>query len=205
MLLRTLALFILLALSALPAFGAPTPRPFCGEGLLIIRPFTPERDHDIRALAIYAEPGVERVTELDSGKLPSLAQVIEGRSGEATLAVMGKKGNWLRVAYDEAGHEGWLEMPRYWEYSPWRVFLKGRRARLLPGLKKEFYLLRREPSSTSPQLDTLSRQKNLRIIEIRDEWALVLVDLTTPGWLRWKDNDGRFTISVDNPFESQKD
>jgi hypothetical protein len=130
---------------------------------------------------------------------------MEGRSGESALAVMGKKGDWLRVAYDEAGHEGWLAMPRYWEYSPWRVFLKGRSARLLPGLKKEFYLLRREPASTSPQLDTLSRQKNLRIIEIRDEWALVLVDLTTHGWLRWKDNDGRFTISIDNPFEPQKD
>ena len=47
--------------------------------------------------------------------------------------------------------------------------------------------------------------KNLRIIEIRDEWALVLVDLTTHGWLRWKDNDGRFAISIDNPFEPQKD
>ena len=77
-------------------------------------------------------------------------------------------------------------------------------ARLLPGLKKDLYLLRRDPHPASPQLETLSRQKSLRIIDVRDDWALVLVDVTTPGWLRWRDGDGRFTISIDDKFDPQK-
>lgn len=203
MLFRTLIISLLLTLSALPAFGVAKSRPLSGTGLLVIRPFPPQRD-DVSTLAIYREPGVERIAELDGKDLPPLAPVIQGRNAEYPVAVIGKKGNWLRVAYDDAGREGWLEMPRYWEYSPWGSFLKGRAARLLPGLKKDLYLLRREPSPTSQKIDTLSRQKNLRIIEIKEDWALVLVDLTSYGWMRWRDNDGRFAISIDDKFDPQK-
>jgi hypothetical protein len=118
--------------------------------------------------------------------------------------VTGKKGNWLHIIYDDAGREGWLESSRGWEYATWNAYLKGRAARILPGLKKDLYLLRRDPSPKAPELETLSRQKNLRILDVREDWALVLVDLTAYGWLRWRDGDGRFTISLDDRFDPQK-
>ncbi len=203
MLFRTLIISLLLALSALPALGVVKSRPFSGNGLLVIRPFPPQRG-DLPPLAVYREPGVERITDLDCRELPPLAPVITAHTAEYPVAVTGKRGDWLRIAYDDAGREGWLKMPRYWEYAPWGSFLKGRGARLLPGLKKDFYLLRREPSPASQQLETLSRQKNLRIIEIKEDWALVLVDLSAYGWLRWRDGDGRFLISIDGRFDPQK-
>ncbi|ACM19294.1 hypothetical protein Geob_0932 [Geotalea daltonii FRC-32] len=205
MILRIILITICLGLSVQTALAAiAPPRPFSGEGLLVIRPFPSRSSEPCCTLPIYGEPGVERITDLESSDLPSLTPVIQGRTGEYAAAVTGKKGNWLHIVYDEAGREGWLKNSRAWEYVTWNHFLKGRAAKLLPGLKKEFYLLRHDPSATAPQLEVLSRQKNLRIIDVREDWALVLVDLTAYGWLRWRDSDGRFTISIDEKFDPQK-
>lgn len=204
MLLRILLICLYITPIAQPALAAPKPRPFSDEGLLIIRPTPPQANEASCNLEIYREPGVERITDLECSDLPSLDPVIMSRPGEYPVAVTGKKLDWLQIAYDDAGREGWLEISRSWDYWNWSSFLKGRSARLLPGLKKDLYLLRSEPSSGSPQLDTLSRQKSLRIVEIQDDWALVLVDFTSYGWLRWRDNDGRFAISIDDNFDPQK-
>lgn len=196
---------VCLALSAQGTLAAPAkPRPHSGDGILIIRPLPSMGDEPCCSLPLYREPGVERVAEVKGNELPSLAPALQGRIGEFTAAVTGKKGDWLHIIYDDAGREGWLENSRSWEYAAWNTFLKGRAAKVLPGLRKELYLLRRDPSPAAPQIETLSRQKNLRIIEIRDDWALVLVDLAAYGWLRWRDNDGRFTISLDEKFDPQK-
>lgn len=202
--LRTLLIALGLMLLALPALAAPKSRPFAGEGLLVIRPLPLNTTETCCTLPIYLDPGVERVASLEMPEVPSLAPVIKGRAGEFPLVVTAKKGDWLQVIYDDAGREGWLESSRSWDYSTWNTFLKGRAVTLLPGLRKEFYLLRRDPAPSSPQLDTLSRQRSLRIIDIKDDWALVLVDLSAYGWLRWRDGDGRFVIAVDDKFDPQK-
>lgn len=202
---RFLTIVILLTVSIASAQAVvPKSRPYGGDGLLIIRPFLPQGDTACCTLPIYREPGVQRIAEMESTDLPSLTPVIQGRPGEQAAVVTGKKGNWLNIIYDDAGREGWVEGARAWDYATWSSFLKGRGAKLLGGLKKDLYQLRRDPSPASPQLDTLSRQKNLRIIDVKDDWALVLVDLTAYGWLRWRDNDGRITLSIDERFDPQK-
>ena len=204
MIFRSIAITLLLSFLYMPAFGQSKTRPFSGSGLLLIQPLSTGQEQDVQSLAIYREPGVERIADIDPGKLPQLAPVMEGHSGAYPVAVIGKKGDWLKISYDDAGREGWLEMSRFWNYSPWASCLKGHVARILPGLKKEYYILYRDPSVNAPQLNTISRQKSLRIIEIREDWALVLVDSTAYGWLRWRDNDGRFAISIDDRFDPQK-
>ena len=53
---------------------------------------------------------------------------------------MGKKGSWLKIAYDDAGREGWLEHgARAGSTSPGRSSCPAALVRLLPGLKKGFY------------------------------------------------------------------
>ncbi|KAF0220484.1 MAG: hypothetical protein FD174_1138 [Geobacteraceae bacterium] len=202
--LRTLIASLLILLFAIPAHGAPKPRPYSGIGLLIIHSFTAQRTADMAGIPIYQAPGVGRFAEIEASELPQLSPVLKSADGKYSVIVLGKQGTWLRIVYDDAGRAGWIHKERYWEFVRWESFLKGREIQLLPGLKKGLYALHKEPSETSPILGTLTRQKNLRVIETEDDWCLVIVDLTVAGWLRWRDEDGRFLIAVDEKFDPQK-
>lgn len=202
--LRTLLILILTLLAALPAHGAPKPRPYSGIGILIIRPFTAQRAADTATIPLYRDPGVGRFAEMEGGDFPQLAPVLKGVEGKYAVVVTGKRDGWLRVAYDDAGREGWIQRERYWEYGEWEHFLKGRRIQLLPGLKKGLYSLHREPADASPSTGSLTPRKSLRVIEVNGDWCLVIVDLAASGWLRWRDEDGRFVIGVDEKFDPQK-
>ena len=195
---RTLFIALFLTSIFLPAADAQQFRPFCGSGVVIIRPFNPESTVVPASIPFYLDPGVARIVERPAAGIPSLSAILKMPSGEYPLAVMGKKGNWLRIAYDDAGREGWVEKARWWDYITWEAFLKGRVARLLPGLKNEAYALRAGASPTAPQTGALSGKEELRIIEVKDDWALVITGSGLRGWLAWQDGDGRFLISMDN-------
>ena len=113
------------------------------------------------------------------------------------LAVTRKNGSWVKVIFDDSGREGWLAMDRGWKFQSWTKYLKGGEVKLLNGLRKEFYQLKTAPSSSSLPTMPVSRDKKLRVVEIDDNWMLVLVDFANSGWLRWKDDDGRLLISVE--------
>ncbi|WP_239026906.1 SH3 domain-containing protein [Geomonas oryzisoli] len=169
------------ALAALPA-----PRPYSGCGVLILRQgagWQPE------SLPLYREPGVQRVTETTPQALPRLA----GDDTEPLVAASERRGGWVRVALDEAGRQGWLEKARGWEYREWRDFLPGRTVRLLPGLKKEWYQLRLAPGGEASPAPPLSRDRELKVLEVAKEWVRVEAPA---GWLRWRDPDGRLTVSL---------
>jgi len=188
---------LLFALFVLPTHGAPPkPRPYTGSGLLIIRPPASPGFDQPGTLVLYREPEVGRVAEPACGALPLLTQVIEPSVGEYPVAVMGKKGAWFKIAYDEAGREGWLETARGWDYLPWEEFLPGRTARLLPGLRKAYYVLRRDPAADAREMDTLTPESAVRIVRMDGDWAHVTVAPQTAGWLRWRDEGGRFLITV---------
>ncbi len=87
-------------------------------------------------------------------------------------------------------------MARWWEYLPWREFLKGHAARLLPGLKKGEYVLRAGPGETAPRLASLTGKDTFTVIEVEGEWLAARVAPDLRGWLRWRDGDGRLQISV---------
>jgi hypothetical protein len=180
-----------------PTAGAQQIRPFSGSGVVIARPLNPASPVVATPIPFYRDPGVGSVAELPANEIPSLSSILIMPAGEYPLAVMGKKGNWLRIAYDGAGREGWVEMARWWDYITWEDFLKGRIARLLPGLKKGAYVLRAGSSATAPQTGELSGKESLRIIEVADDWVRVISDSGLSGWLTWRDGDGRFQISVD--------
>ena len=176
----------LLALWAAAACAAPLPpRPYSGCGVLQLHPAAAA---GLIPLALYAEPGLQRISELDLPTLPRLA----GERQEPLVAVSATKGSWLRLAYDDAGREGWIEPPRSWEYRPWSEYLAGRGVRVSPGMKKGLYTLKGEPRDAGSETGTLARDQVVRVIRIEGDWAR----LQNPaGWFRWRDGDGRLTVS----------
>lgn len=170
------------ALAALPA-----PRPYSGCGVLILRQgpgWQPEN------LVLYQEPGVRRIAERTPDSLPRLA----GDAAEPLLAASGRRGGWVCIALDDAGRQGWLEKARAWKYADWCDFLRGRTLRLLPGLKKEWYQLRTAPDGEGSQVTSLTRDQEVRVLQVEEDWVRVEAPA---GWLRWRDPDGRLTVSLE--------
>jgi len=182
----SLTVLVLLGLVTAAAQAAPLPpRPYSGCGVLLLQPVVGPGPSPI---VLYAEPGLQRVAELEIPALPRLA----GDKQEALVAVSATKGNWLQLAYDDAGREGWIEPSRNWEYRTWEEFLAKRMVRVFPGMKKGLYALRGEPREGSPDRGVLVRDQQVRVMKIQDDWAL----LQAPsGWFRWRDGDGRLTVS----------
>lgn len=203
---RILIASLLLLLLALPAFGAPVKaRPYAGNALLIIHPPAFREPDKPAALIVYRDPEIGRIAELTCDALPLLSRVIALPIGEYPVAVLGKKGTWLKIAYDDAGREGWLEMARRWEYIPWDEFLPGRTARLLPGLKKGFYAVRQTPDEAAAEIEVLPPEKAFRILEVMAGWVRVETGAASSGWLQWQDNGSRFLISVSERKAQQND
>ncbi len=198
-------IFILVLAHIVPlSANALQNRPFSGCGVVVVRTLDPERRAAIPSLPFYREPGVGRIAELSINDIPGLPTILDAPSGEFPLAVMARKGNWLLIAYDDAGREGWVEMARWWDYTTWEAFLKGRAATLLPGLKKGAYALRAGPGEGAAQTGALSGPERLRILEVVDGWANVIADSGLTGWLAWRDGDGRFLISLGGNIGIQK-
>ena len=195
--LQLLFLLLFLQLFVLPLQGAPPPpRPYTGSGLLLIRPAARLAGESTHPLVFYREPGIGRVAERAPERLPLLLKVIIPAPGEYPVAVMGRKGNWLCLAYDEGGHLGWIAMERRWEYLPWREFLPGRRVQLLPGLKKMYTALRREPSAEAGELAPLTPDDQYRVEQVQGDWLRVSLSASGSGWFRWRDDGGRFLVAL---------
>ena len=178
------ALFLILA-GGVSHAALPTPRPFSGCGVLFL---TQTGSWQPELLPLYREPGVQRVAELAPGMLPRLA----GETGAPLVVVFERRRGWSRVALDDAGRRGWLKDERSWDYRDWREYLPGRRVRLLPGLKKEWYRLKSAPGGGNAAAE-LPRGREVRLVEVAGDWARVEAP---GGWLRWRDGDGRLTVAL---------
>ncbi len=188
------AIFLAVVLSAIPAHGLRNARPFAGIGILVIRPFFTAGTGSNDPIPVYEEPGIRRIAELKATALPGLLTGLGVSPGNYAAAVMDKKGDWVKVAYDDADREGWIRMDNFWEYIPWRDYLKGCHAVLLPKLRKSDYELRAECSNTSVSLADIPPLSDFRIIELVGDWAKVLTGRSVAGCIRWRGNDGRFLI-----------
>lgn len=183
-------------LSCSPALTA-SERPRAGQGVLFLRPAFPEQSEEIQSIVLYETPGVERITVLDVARLPSLTPSVSAPSGGHAIAVTGTRGNWLRVAYDDAGREGWIEGRRFWAYFSWQDFLMGRSVVLLPGLRSALTQLRLAPADDSRSLGQIPSEQRMRVLEIRDEWVRVSSQTSFSGWFRWRDRDGKLLLAVE--------
>jgi len=172
--------------------------------MVILRPPAPQEAAPGGRIILYREPGIGRIAEKSPRQLPLLAQIVGDAAGEYPVAVMGKRGAWLKIAYDDAGREGWIEMERRWHYTSWEDFLQGRAVRLLPELKKGYALLRKEPSSSAGELAAVSPEQTLRIELIQGDWLRTSFAPQTAGWLRWRDENGRFLVSIPADNGQQK-
>lgn len=185
---------LVVVLAAATVSAAPVSRPFTGIGLLFMRqgPLTEP------AVSLYQRPGVARIGTIRWAQLPSLDHVLKGETEAVVAIVTDKRGPWVLITYDDAGRNGWANMERSWRFQPWEEYLKGRPIRLLPGIRREFYLIRREPTS-EPQGESLAGQV-VRVVEVRDDSCLVLSPTGALGWVKWRDPDGRILVSVEAPY-----
>jgi len=191
------AALLLLLTSSLACGAPPKPRPLAGNGILTIASPIANAPDKLPALILYQEPGIGRFAEVEISDLPSLTPILQSTSGKALLAVTRTKDGWAKVIYEESGSEAWLAIDRHWRHEQWANYLRGREIRVLNGLRKEYLQLRATPAPRAQALESLSRQKSLRVIEVQENWALVLVELQSSGWLRWRDDDGRFLVSIE--------
>jgi len=187
-------LFVLL-LVVPAAFAAPSAppkmRPYTGIGMLML----PVAANDLNdPLPLYEEPGLSRLGSLNPDRIPRYDWIFGTASSAAPLIVTGRKGPWLRVAYDDAGREAWLNPARSGAFQSWDFYLKDHVSRLLPGLQKKYYQLYKHPGKAP--LAPLTTRQFLKVLRLENDWAMVLSEQNLLGWLRWRDEDGRLLIGV---------
>jgi hypothetical protein len=197
---RLTALFlVLIVISAISSTGfASTPprmRPYTGIGLFVFAQPGKVPAQDLR-LQLYEEPGLSRVGMLNDSKRSGNEWIFGFPEGLPPLIVSARKGDWLRVTYDDAGREAWINPENKGRFQSWEQLLKRQTGYILPGLSLQHYKLQQQPGGKL--LATLSPKQVFKILTLEDDWGMVLTDQALIGWLRWRDDDGRLLVGT-NP------
>jgi len=192
---RTIGFLILLAFacsgSAHAAAAPPKMRPYIGIGIFILQ--VPDSDPGgAEPLHMYEEPGIFRHGEFDRSGSTANEWIFGVEKGRIPLVVMARKGNWLKVCYDDAGREAWIDPQHRGTFKTWEQFMRGEISRLLPALRKQYYQIYRQPSGDP--LSTLTPKQMFKVIKLENNWAMIMSDQSTIGWLRWRDEDGRLLV-----------
>jgi hypothetical protein len=175
------------------AASPPRMRLYTGIGLVVFSQSDNAPNQDLQ-LQLYEEPGLSRVRMLNSSRLSGNEWIFGLSEGTPPLIVSARKGDWMRVFYDDAGRGAWIEPRSKGRFQTWEQFLKLQDGHMLPGLKPQFYQLLQQPGGIL--LATMTPKQLFRVLKLEDAWGLVLIDQTQIGWLRWCDNDGRLTIGT---------
>lgn len=180
-----------------PSLLAAPMRPYAGIGVLLLATACDENGTAPSALQLYHDPAIYRLGELEIAKIPGHEWIFGKEAQSVPLIVMARKGEWLRVVYDDAGREAWINPSRRGTYHPWDDFLKERSGRLLAGMQKRYYQLFREPGSGP--LVTLPPRQSFAMTMLNGDWVrLAQPDQNLEGWLRWRDADGRLLIGFES-------
>ena len=190
-----IALVILAPVSLSVAAGPMKLRPYTGIGILLLSVAPGVNGEKPLFLNLYEEPAISRLGELNGDTLPPYDWIFGMNSYTLPLIVTARKGNWLRVVYDDVGREAWLMPQRQGAFHTWDSFFKGRLGRFLPGLHKQYYQFFQEPGKGA--LLTPLPKKGFKIVKLKDDWALVMPDQNSLVWLRWRDEDGRLLIGLE--------
>jgi SH3-like domain-containing protein len=168
----------------------PKVRPYTGIGVMLVSIDDAQSD----PLYLYDEPSLSRRDRLNLNAIPPYEWIFGSGSTTLPIIVSARKGNWVRVVYDDAGREAWLNPARKIAYHSWNSFFKLHVSRLLPGLQNKFYQLYQLPEKNI--LATLAPTQSFKVLRIDNDWAQVMLDQYTIGWLRWRDEDGRLLIGI---------
>jgi hypothetical protein len=166
-------------------------RPYAGIGILFMPVNSTTSGEPI---PLYDEPALSRLGELNGATIPSFDVVFGTSSSLQPLVVMARKGEWLRVSYDDAGREAWLKPPRHAVFQSWDAFLKRNISQMLPGLQKKYYQAFQQPGAS--QAATLTTRQLFKVLRLEEDWAMVLIEQNLLGWVRWRDEDGKILIGV---------
>jgi hypothetical protein len=150
------------------------------------------------SLSLYDEPALSRRGSLNLGAVPPFEWIFGSGSTLLPMVVVARKGTWLRVAYDDAGRESWLNSSRKNVYMPWDSFFKMHVCRMLPGLQKKYYQLYQFPGKNG--LTVVLTGQSFKALRLDNDWAQILLDQTTLGWIRWRDDDGRLLMGISTPL-----
>jgi hypothetical protein len=198
--LKIAAIAIILLLSVASTTGAQQVvrrmRPYGGIGVLLLNTDHERDNSPHEPLYLYEEPALLRIGTLDIAQVPPYEWIFCRNVSRVPLIVTARKGYWLQVAYDDAGRLGWLDPGQQGVFQSWGALLKGKACRLLPGLRKQYYQIFRQPGKALLVAAALPKL-SYKVVKLDGDWALVMADQSTLGWLRWRDEDGQLLISVD--------
>ena len=197
---RTIVFFLItvvlgVAASAVRAATPPRMRPYTGIGVVVF-PQSGSRQSQDLPLQLYEEPGLLRVDVLNNSRLTGNEWIFGMAEGVSPLVVSARKDGWLRVFYDDAGRQAWIDPLYNGDFQRWDEYLRLQTVRMLPGLQPHYYRLQQQPNGK--QLATLAPKQVFKVLAIEDSWGMVLVDQALIGWLRWRDEDGRLLVGI-NP------
>lgn len=190
-----LALLLTAMLSVAFAANPPRMRPYAGIGVVIFSNIGRVQSTELQ-LPMYEEPGLSRVGILNNSRISGNEWVFGLYSATSPLIVSTRKGDWLRVFYDDAGREAWIEPQNKGQFQSWEHFLKMRPGHVLAGLPVQFYQLLQKPGGKL--LATMTPKLAFKIVKVEQGWGMVLTEQSQLGWLRWRDNDGRLTVGFGN-------
>jgi hypothetical protein len=171
-------------------------RPYSGIGVLSLPAVSENR---FEAFPLYEFPGLSRLDVLNSNRLPRNDRIFNPTPHVVYLIVAARKDSWLRVEYDDAGREAWLNPGRAAVFQSWELFLKDNVCRMLPGLQKKYYQLYQFPGRSV--LAPVTASQFLKVLRLEDDWVIVLSEQNQLGWVRWRDEDGRLLIGVSSSPE----
>lgn len=189
----TLCLIFSLLASPAPAAAPVKARVPSGIGIVLIKNGSAEKPYP---LVIFKEPSLGRIIEIDAGRFPSLSQSINSQKGSTPAIVTSKKSGWYRVIYDDSEREGWIEGRSSQQFYRWEALLRNRPVSLIGGLRKEFYLLRRNPDISAVSITPLDKGSRVTALNVDGDWIKVITDSQTEGWIRWRDENSRLVIEV---------
>ena len=188
---------VLLVLACSDSVGSaaspPKMRPYSGIGIVVLQ--GPDSGPDRgKPLHLYEEPGIFRRGELSDTSTSGNEWVFGMHRDSIRLIVVARKGSWLRVCYDDAGREAWIDTRHRGTFQPWDQYLKGQVSHLLPRLRKQYYQLYQQPDLNP--LSVLTPKQPFKVLKLENDWVMVMSDQNTIGWLRWRDEDGRLLVGV---------
>jgi SH3-like domain-containing protein len=168
-------------------------RPYTGIGLVVFSQSGDVTNQELQ-LPMYEEPGLSRIGMLVTTRLTGNEWIFGPQEGTPPLVVSARKGDWLRVYYDDAGREAWIDPQNQGRFQSWEQYLKLQTGRMLPGLQSQYYQLQQQPNGKL--LAKLTPKQMFKVLKLETAWGMVLTDQAQIGWVRWRDDDSRLVVGV---------